>query len=177
MDYDFVILFEAFYGALAGFYHSPFVFGLKILLGIYCGVLFVDIVLLLILRDVAWHYRVGTKGENIPSVSVNKMRKRFDQIVARLESGNVSQYKVAIIEADALVAEMIGKLGYGGENLAQKLEQVGEMHMEGHKETLSDIHKLRNQIVQEADFEIDREAAENALHIYEDFLKYMQFLD
>ncbi len=176
MDYDFTIFVDTVLASLAVFYHSAFFLGVKILIAIYLLVILADIVLLIVLRDVAEDIRLGSKGANIPIVSKKKMKKRWEKIRQRLESGNVSQYKVSIIEADAVVEEILASIGYGGENMAQKLEQVGDMHLDEHRETLAEVHKLRNRIVHEADFEVDRETAEAAVKVYEDFLRYLDFL-
>ncbi|MEI8343746.1 MAG: hypothetical protein WCF93_02210 [Candidatus Moraniibacteriota bacterium] len=176
MDYDVTSLVEGVILSLTSFYHSPFFLVVKIVLGIYLVVILVDIVLLLILRDIAWDIKVGTRGTAMPVVSKRKMRKRWNNILGRLESGNTSQYKVAIIEADALVEEFLKGVGYRGENMTQKLEQVGQTHLDEHRETLIEVHKLRNRIVHEADFELDQETAKDAIKVYENFLKYLDFL-
>lgn len=176
MDYDITILFDDIVASWMSFYHSPIFLFLKIILGIYLAVVFADIVLLLILRDVPGHYRTGVKGANIPIVSKSKMQKRWNKVKERIKSDNPSQYKVAIIEADAIAEEILGGIGYGGENMSQKLEQVGEMHLDEHSQTLAEVHKLRNRIVHEADFEIDQEMASAAVQVYENFLKYLEFL-
>jgi len=176
MEYDATGLTDIFASAWMGFYNSPLFLLLKILIAIYLLVILADIVLLLILRDVTWDIRVGAKGADIPIVSKKKMQKRWGEILQRLESGNTSQYKVAIIEADVVAEEILASIGYGGENMAQKLEQVGDAHLDEHRETLTEVHKLRNRIVHEADFEIDHETAQAAIKVYEDFLKYLDFL-
>lgn len=162
---------------LANFYHSPFVLVIKILLGIYLSVLFIDIVLLLILRDVAWHVRVGLKGMDMPLVSKSKMQKRWDKIKARLQGESFSQYKVAIIEADAIAEEILGGIGYTGANMSEKLDQVGANHLDDHLEALRGAHQIRNQIVHETDFAIDQRMAVAVVGVYENFLKYLEFLD
>ncbi|NTV40931.1 MAG: hypothetical protein HGA61_01515 [Candidatus Moranbacteria bacterium] len=177
MEYDVAILLDALASSLKVFYDSPLIFFVKVVVGVYLTVIFANIVMLLVLRGVSRHYRVGVKGADIPIVSKKKMRKRWNAIKDRLKSDNVSQYKVAIIEADAVVEEFLGGIGYGGENMSQRLEQVGEMHLDDQRENLAEVHKLRNRIIHEADFEINKETAKDALEVYENFLQYMQFLE
>ncbi len=177
MDYDVTGFIDIIFSSSNAFYHSSVFLVLKIILGIYLAVILADIVLLLILRDISWDIKVGSKGADMPVISKNKMQKRWDKVKERLSSGNASQYKVAIIEADAIVEELLGGIGYHGENMGQKLEQVGELHLDDHRETLIEVHKLRNRIVHEADFEIDREIAGEAIDVYENFLKYLEFLN
>ena len=176
MDYGAVTFLDSLTSSLVGLYHSPLFLVFKILLAVYSVVVFADIVLLLVLRDVAQDVRVGARGVNMPVVSKSKLQKRWNKIKERLKSENISQYKLAIIEADSLVEEFLGGIGYRGENMTQKLEQVSELHLDDHRETLSEVHKLRNRIVHEANFEVDRQTAQNALEVYENFLRYLEFL-
>jgi hypothetical protein len=162
---------------LVQFYNSPFVFAVKILIGFYIFILLVDIVLLLILRDVPGHFRTGVRGMDIPIISKGKMKKRWDKITGRLSSGDVSQYKIAVLEADALVDDILAGIGYKGQNMGEKFDQMESTHLDSHHETLKDAHSVRNRIVQEADFSIDQQTAHNVLAVYEDFLKYLEYLD
>lgn len=162
---------------LKDFYHSPFVLVIKILLGIYLAVLIIDIVLLLILRDVGWHMRVGLKGADIPLASKKRLKRQWGSIQKRLQSGNVAQYKLAIIEADSIAEEMLGGIGYKGANMTEKLEQVGTAHLDDHLEALKNAHEIRNRIVHETDFEMDQRLAIAIVGVYENFLKYLEFLE
>lgn len=177
MDYnteDFVsILFEM----LKNFYHSPLMLVIKIFAGIYLLVLVLDIIMMLILRDVPQHLRVGIKGSDIPMISNNKMLKRWKRVKERLVGQNDSQYKVAIIEADAIADEILAGIGYKGANMGEKLEQVGENHLDDHLEALRGAHEIRNRIVHEADFAVDQRMATAVVGVYENFLKYLEFLD
>lgn len=177
MNYDITNLVAFLLEVLGDFYHSPFVLVIKILLGVYVSVLFIDIVLLLILRDVPQDMRVGLKGMDIPVTSKGKLQKRWDKVKARLESESASQYKVAIIEADAIAEEIIDGIGYKGANMSEKLEQVGAAHLDDHLEALKGAHQIRNQIVHEVDFAIDQRMAVAVVGVYENFLKYLEFLD
>jgi hypothetical protein len=161
---------------LANFYNSPFIFVVKIIAGIYLAILLINIVLLLILRNVPENLRVGLKGMDMPVVSKSKMQKRWSKITNYLASGNVSQYKVAVIEADAIVDEILGGIGYKGANMMEKLEQVGEAHLDDHLEALKEAHQVRNRIVHEADFAVDQRLAKATVGVYENFLRYLEFL-
>ena len=177
MDYDFQNFVDLLYAAARDFYHSPFMLGIKILAALYLLILLIDIVLMLILRDVSQNIRVGLKGMDLPTVSKGKMQKRWDKVKNRLKDGNPSQYKVAIIEADAIAEEILGGIGYSGANMSEKLEQVKAGHLDEHLETLQEVHLLRNRIVHEANFEVDEAMAKAVIGVYENFLKYLEFLD
>lgn len=177
MSYDIQNILDILYTLLIMLYQSSFVMWVKVFLAVYLIVLLIDIILLLILRDVGWHMRVGLKGMDLPTVSKGKMRKRWDKVKARLESESPSQYKVAIIEADAIAEEILGGIGYSGSNMIEKLEQVGPNHLDEHSETLREAHQVRNRIVHEADFTVDHRMAMAVIGVYESFLRYLEFLD
>lgn len=158
------------------FYNSPWMLGIKVLAGIYLAVILIDIILLLILGDVSSNVRVGMKGMNIPTVTKSKMQKRWEKVVSRLESDSSSQYKVAIIEADEIADEILNGIGYKGANMSEKLEQVGAAHLDDHLEALKGAHEIRNRIVHEADFDVDKRMAQAVVGVYENFLKYLDFM-
>lgn len=177
MSYDIANFVVVLLEILKNFYYSPFVLAVKIFIGIYLAVLFVDIILMLILRDIGWHMRVGIKGVDMPLISKGKMQKRWDKVKSRLKIESPSQYKVAIIEADAIVDEILAGIGYKGANMSEKLEQVGVNHLDDHLEALKGAHQIRNQIVHQADFAIDQRMAAAVIGVYENFLRYLEFLD
>ena len=162
---------------LMSFYNSQFIFVVKILAAIYLVVLIINIILLLILRDVPSKLRTGLRGMDIPLVTRRKMQKRWEKIKNRLDSNNPSQYKVAIIEADVVAEEMLTGIGYKGANMAEKLEQVGTAHLDDHLESLKGAHEIRNRIVHEENFQIDERLAKAVLGVYENFLRYLELLN
>lgn len=105
------------------------------------------------------------------------MRKRWDAIKAKLvPENNEAQYKVAILEADAVVQEVLSGIGYKGANMSEQLDQVGTAHLDDHLEALRGVHEIRNRIVNEPDFVIDQRMAVAVVGVYENFLEYLEFL-
>ena len=176
MEYSFQNFIVSLPEIFANFYNSQFMFFVKIILGIYLAVILIDIVLLLILKGMPSQIRVGLRGMDVPLVSKNKMQKRWDKVKSRLDSGNVSQYKVAIIEADAIADEILGGIGYKGANMTEKLERVEPAHIDDHLEALKGAHQIRNRIVHEENFEIDERLAVAVVGVYENFLRYLEYL-
>lgn len=176
MSYDLQNFVDNLPAFFVQFYNSPFVFFLKIFFGVYLAVLILNVIMLLILRDVPAQVRVGLKGMDVPLTTKNKMQKRWDKIIERLKSNEVSQYKLAIIEADTIADEILSDLGYKGANMMEKLEQVGTAHLDDHLEALKGAHQLRNRIVQEPEMEVDERFAKAIIGVYENFLRYLELL-
>lgn len=148
---------------------------IKFFLLVYSLVLVADLALLLYLTDLPGAIRKIRTGANLPLVSQSKTRKTWDKIAARLESGSPSQYKAAVLEADALAAEVLRSMGYAGENMQAQLEKIEEGKLAA-KDALLSAHQMRNRIIHEADVELDRKAAETWLDHYRSFLEEVELL-
>ena len=170
MEIDITLLFLNTISAIREFLAESFlVSALKFFLFIYVAVLFVDIVLLFILRGgVASDLKATLYGAERPLTSRSKLIRRWEAILARLDTVNASQYKVAVLEADAFADEILREIGYVGETMALKLEQVKGSQLET-KESLIAAHDIRNRVVHEAEYALSKEEAEQCLGLYRKF--------
>lgn len=159
----------------SGFYHSSFFAVIKFLLGIYAAVLFVDLALILVLKGLGSDIRKMIKGIDMPALPKNVMQRKWRKIKKRLESGNASQYKAAILEADIMTDKVLSDMGYKGKNLTERLEKIKPEQLPNYEE-LKEAHQIRNQIVHEADFSVDKKKAEEILKVYEDLLNSFELL-
>lgn len=72
-------------------------------------------------------------------------RSRWNHIMQCIESGNPSDWRQAIIEADIMLDELLNRLGYQGGSLGEKLKSVNVAQFQ----TLNnawEAHKVRNEI-------------------------------
>ena len=156
-------------------YNSYFFAAIKLILAIYVTVLFADIVMILMIRGLTPYYRTGVMGMEIPVISQKKMRKKWDKIEGRLGTENVSQYKVAVIEADKIIDDILKGVGYKGENMTERIEEILPGHVED-IEKLQWAHEIRNQIIHDESFELDKKKAGEILGVYEKILKDLEYL-
>ena len=164
---------------IAAFSNSPAFVFFKILAGVYVLILLTDIVLLLFQRGLGANLRQMRYGVNMPSELVNKRDKtkeRWEKIIKRLESENVSEYKVAIIEADAMIDDLLKKMGYSGDNMGDRLAaipsgQVAEL------DEIKAAHEIRNRVIHEEDFKVDKKFAHDVLEKYAHILHHFEVLD
>ncbi|MFZ3031725.1 MAG: hypothetical protein WA082_01695 [Candidatus Moraniibacteriota bacterium] len=150
------------------FEHSTLFLAVKFFLFIYVAVLFVDIVLILVFKGLSSDLKTALYGTERPLVSKNKLIKRWEAILSRLESGNPSQYKVALLEADALADEILDGIGYKGVTMTEKLAVIKGGQLET-KDLLAAAHEVRNQIVHDATFTLSHDEAEQHLESYRQF--------
>jgi len=155
------------------FYHSPFFAFIKFILSVYAIVLILDLAMIVMLRGFGKDFRVTMSGIYIPSKKVT--RKKWQRIKNRLESGNSSQYKIAILEADKMIDELLDRIGHKGENMPHRLSQI-KLGQIDNAEDLIKAHEIRNNIVQDKEFEVNKETAEEAIGIYEKFLEHFELI-
>src|SRR5665647_111943 len=169
-SYQATLMLNAIINGIGDFYHSSFFLFIKILIGLYVLIVFYDIVLLIIQRGFASNLRELKFGIDMPPELAGdrkKTKERWETIYKRLDSENESEYKVAIIEADKMIDELIEKLGYGGENMAERLDNIPDEQLESINE-IREAHQIRNRIIHEDDFVVDRDMAEDVMDKYAD---------
>lgn len=147
----------------------------KIFLMVYTGVVFLDLVFLLLLHDFRATIQKQRFGGRRPLIQPGKFQKRWDAIKARTQSDNPSYYKAAILEADALADEMLGEIGYEGGNIGERLSFIMPGQLLS-AERLQEAHKVRNRIIRDPDFELPKAEAEELLAFYESFFKELELL-
>lgn len=162
-----------FYTTLVALSDTAVFFVIKVLLGIYVAVLLADIILLLIQRGLRGVFREGfTIGMNVPPELTTKKKKtksRWEVIKKRLESQEEKEFKIAIIEADEMVGDLVKGMGHQGENLGEIFKSVPEMQVESMAK-VKKAHETKNRIVQDENFPVSLELAKETLGLYEEFL-------
>ena len=98
--------------------------------------------------------------------AAKKLLKQWLKIKQRLETGLESEFKLAIIEADAMLDDILKKLGYGGETLGERLKQVKTDILPSVEEVL-EAHKTRNNIVHDPDYRLSLAEAGKIISFYE----------
>lgn len=174
MDIDVLGLAYAVWTSTVYFFSaSTLVLAIKFFLFVYVVVLVIDIVMLLMVRGISTDLKKTLYGAKRPILSKSKAVVRWEKILARLKDDNPSQYKVAILEADAFAEEIFVGMGYTGETMGEKLDNVHAGQIES-KDLLLEAHLIRNRIVHEADFSLSREEAEKWLDAYKVFFDEME---
>lgn len=140
---------------------------------VYASVLLIDIFLLLITRGVTENLKMQLYGTARPILSKNKASQRFLEIEQRLESGNASQYKAAVLEADHFADEVLKESGYAGSNMGERLAGIHPGQLTSY-EALKSAHTVRNRIVNEPNFALTREEAADLLKHYRAFFEELE---
>ena len=104
-----------------------------------------------------------------------KFSKKWKKIINRLELGTESEAKLAVIEADDLLNEILEKMGYSGESLGEKLKQLKKTILPNLDEVL-EVHKIKSDIVHDPSFRLSFDQAKKLLEVYERALSKLEAL-
>jgi len=101
--------------------------------------------------------------------------KSWEALINKSEANPPQSYVFAIIEADKFVDDILKKLGYEGEHMADRLARLNDSDVKSLPK-LWRVHRVRNDLVHTPDFEINAVDAKEILEIYEKFLKELGVL-
>jgi hypothetical protein len=107
----------------------------------------------------------GSQGQT-NSAPLQITNPKWIAIEKLMQSHNVSEWKVAILEADILLYDMLTQMGYEGDSIGEILKSVDKANFV----TLDDAwkaHRIRNIIAHEgANYELSREEAERTIRLF-----------
>lgn len=100
------------------------------------------------------------------SYGQREMTKQWERIKKRTESGAESDYKLAIIDADDFLEDVLDKEGYEGKDFQETIQKAGKLISPIINDILN-AHEARNSIVYNPDYKISVEQAKKILETYE----------
>jgi len=101
---------------------------------------------------------------------------RWLEILEHLNSHNENDWRLAIIEADLILEEMMTHIGYRQETLGEKLKAVEKSDFNT-IEKAWEAHKIRNRIAHKgSSFKISNHEASRVIGLYQDVFEEFEFL-
>ena len=111
--------------------------------------------------------------KNLPK---KRSKRGWSHVQKHFFKGDDNSLKIAIIEADKILDDILKAGGFRGENLGERLKKITKAQFPNLDE-IWEAHKLRNRLVHETDFKLNRDTAERALGVYERTFKDLGLLD
>ena len=101
---------------------------------------------------------------------------RWQRVVVHISSDNASDWRLAILECDIILDELLDKLGYFGGTIGDKLKNATTAEFR----TLNnawEAHKIRNAIAHEGqDFTLTQREARRIVSLYETVFREFDFI-
>ena len=106
------------------------------------------------------------KGEH--GVSQNE---RWNKTLTYLFSDSSSDWKLAIVEADAMLEDLSRDLGFKGDSLGERLKMANQDNFRG-LSSAWEAHAVRNRIAHEGlNFELSHHEAKRVIALYEQIFR------
>ncbi|MFH0891004.1 MAG: hypothetical protein V1856_03155 [Candidatus Liptonbacteria bacterium] len=116
-----------------------------------------------------------TKSEG-KTLKLDLIQSRWKKILQRKKEGNLDSLRIAIIEADALVDDVLKQKGVPGEHMADRLSNLDTEDLPS-IEKLWGAHRLRNDLVHTSGFFVSTDDTARTLEDYQTFLKELGVLN
>lgn len=156
---------------------NGFVNFLNIVWGIYVVLAFAISIVMLVLYAYAstrrWQYYAQSERElRDAEVLYDELYKgikkndRLADVLQHIDSDNPNDWKLAIIEADIILDEILKQRGYPGASLGERLKNIAPSSLASLNDAW-EAHKVRNRIAHDgADFVLTQRLAEDTISRY-----------
>lgn len=109
---------------------------------------------------------MGFKGFQVKRKTI----KTWQKIDSLMKEENPASLKLALIEADSLLYSTLQKLGYQGKNLKEILDEI-DMSAIPNIDTMKKMAKLRNDLVQNSDYNLTLQEVKELIDVCNDTLR------
>ena len=106
-------------------------------------------------------------------MSEEKVREMWEEIERQADESLMGA-KLAVIEADKLLDNVMRSMAFPGEKMAERLKIASYKYP--HLKDVWPAHKLRNQLVHDSSFQLSQKRAKRALKDFEKALKTLNVL-
>lgn len=123
-----------------------------------------------------YNLHIIEKEKKIAEGEMVSKNERWRQVLHLLFSTSQNDWKLAVIEADAMLEVLLGDLGFKGESLGDRLKTAGEQGFQ----SLSiawEVHNIRNRIAHEGStFEFSHHEAKRVISLYEKIFREFGYI-
>lgn len=157
---------------------QAFFLGLESLLAVLALVFFAGIIWIG-LRAGNIHHKVHEQYAPIPALEVEAkgIMVQWQVVLDHVNSENPAEWKLAILEADNMLDEILEDQGYVGETVAEKLKVMTPSRIASYDD-IWEAHKVRNQIAHGGaiDMELTKKTARDTIAKFENAFKDLGYL-
>lgn len=113
----------------------------------------------------------------LSNTDVSRAQLRWNKIVEQANSNNEQDWRLAIIEADIMLNELLDVQGYRGDTMADKMKQVEKSDFNT-IDSAWEAHKVRNRIAHEgADVVLNIREVRRIIHLYYDVFREFEYIE
>lgn len=94
-----------------------------------------------------------------------KIKKKWTKLMEKIKTNDERDLRLAIIEADSLVDEILKEHNHPGSDMGERLKSIHPSEIDNLND-LWQAHKIRNRLAHETDFHLPLEEAKKIIGIY-----------
>ena len=104
------------------------------------------------------------------------LNSKWEKVIVHINSTNPSDWKLAILECDIMLSEILEKMGYMQPSIGDKLKSIEPSDFTN-IEAAWEAHKIRNAIAHEgSDFMINEREAKRVIGLYEAVFREFEYI-
>lgn len=112
----------------------------------------------------------------VAHTSEHYVNPRWQKVLEHVNSPNPSDWKLAILEADIMLGDMLDKMSYHGATIGDKLKSVEPSDFTTLQEAW-EAHKIRNSIAHEGtDYEVNKPEAERVIKLFKKVFEEFKYI-
>jgi hypothetical protein len=104
-----------------------------------------------------------------------RMKRDWEKINDRLGKADEASLKLALIEADNMLEEVLKRMGLEGRDMGERLEQLGVQQLKSYDRIL-ESHRLRDLVIHQKELVVTQEQVQTAVNAYGEALKELEVL-
>lgn len=132
--------------AYSSLYHNWIIWVvLAVIISLLCGALIFYCVIRILQVRTNELERFRAAGETVAAKDVSKTQLRWQSVLERAQSDDEKNWRLAILEADIMLNELLDVLGFRGETMADKMKQASRDRFRT-IDLAWEAHRVRNQI-------------------------------
>lgn len=102
--------------------------------------------------------------------------ERWKKVLDYLFSANENDWKLAIIEADSMLFDLLGQMGFKSDNLGDRLKEANQANFKNIN-LAWEVHNIRNKIAHEgSSFELSLHEAKRVIALYEQIFQEFGYI-
>jgi len=142
---------------------------------IFAAIVVYSVTRLFQLRQAEYKY-FQAMAHSVAAQDLPKTRLRWNHILDEANSENPQNHRLAILEADIMLGELLDELGYRGETLADRMRQVPKLNFNT-IDLAWEAHRARNRIAHEAGFEMSPYEVRRIIGLYDKVFREFGFIE
>ncbi|MFZ2887039.1 MAG: hypothetical protein WA021_04440 [Minisyncoccia bacterium] len=114
--------------------------------------------------------------QSVATEDVPRTQLRWNRVLEHANSDDEHQWRLAILEADIMLNELLDLQGYKGETIAEKMKQVSRTQFNSIDDAW-EAHKVRNKIAHEgSEHRLSERDKNHVINLYERVFKEFGFI-